>query len=266
MTPDPAAEVLAIRYGTVQTTRSGTFHRYEQYSEPDAPLQMDYFFWLIRGAGATVLVDTGFAPEAGIRRGRTCLVNPVRALAEIGVKPGDVNHIIVSHLHYDHIGNLAAFPAATLLVARAELEFWSGSGPQDAGCDVLVEPDEITFLQGAVRQGRAKLIDGDAGAILPGIDLRLVGGHTPGQLVISLRAGASRVVLTSDAVHFYEEMRRDRPHLLVLDLPAMRAAYTWLRAQARDGALVIAGHDPEVAGRFETVATADRGSVLRIAS
>ena len=168
----------------------------------------------------------------------------MRALAEIGVRPGDVNHIIVSHLHYDHIGNLAAFPAATLIVARPELEFWSGSGPQDAGCDALAEPDEITFLQGAVRQGRAKLIDGDAGGILPGIDLRLVGGHTPGQLVISVRAGASRVVLTSEAVHFYEEMQRDRPHRLVLDLPAMRAAYAWLRAQARDGALVITGTIP----------------------
>lgn len=72
--------MLAIRYGTVQTNRSGTFYRYEQYSEADAPLQMDYFFWLIRGAGGTVLVDTRFAPEVGIRRGRTCLVDPVRAL------------------------------------------------------------------------------------------------------------------------------------------------------------------------------------------
>src|ERR1700759_1368195 len=88
MTAEAASEVLAVRYGTVQTSRAGTFYQYGQYGEPDAPLPMDYFFWLIRGPGATVLVDTGFAAEVGRRRGRTCLVDPVRALAGLGVVPG----------------------------------------------------------------------------------------------------------------------------------------------------------------------------------
>jgi len=46
----------------------------------------------------------------------------------------------------------------------------------------------------------------------------------------------------------------------------MRAAYAWLRAQEEDGALVIAGHDPEVTSRFETVATLDGGSAVRVAA
>jgi glyoxylase-like metal-dependent hydrolase (beta-lactamase superfamily II) len=260
------ADVLAVRYGTVQTSRSGTFYQYEQYGEPDAPLRMDYFFWLIRGAGATVLVDTGFAAEVGRRRGRTCLTDPVQALAELDVKPGDVDHIVVSHLHYDHIGNLSAFPAATLSVARPELDFWTGAGPAETGCADLAEPEEIGWLAAETRRGRVTLVDGDA-EIVPGVQVRLVGGHTPGQLVASVRAGAGRVMLTSDAVHFYEEMRLDRPHRFVLDEPDMRAAYAWLRAQEQGGALVIAGHDPEVTGRFETVATLDGGgSAVRVAA
>jgi glyoxylase-like metal-dependent hydrolase (beta-lactamase superfamily II) len=265
MTAEAVGEVLAVRYGTVRTSRSGTFHQYEQYGEPDAPLPMDYFFWLIRGSGATVLVDTGFAAEVGRRRGRTCLVDPVRALAGLGVAPGDVDHIVVSHLHYDHIGNLAAFPAATLSAARSELDFWTGDGPAETGCADLAEPEEIDWLAGQARRGRIQLIDGTA-EVAPGVEVRLVGGHTPGQLVTSVRTAAGRVVLASDAVHFYEEMRLDRPHRFVLDVPDMRAAYAWLRAQEEDGALVIAGHDPEVTARFETVATLDGGSAVRVAA
>jgi glyoxylase-like metal-dependent hydrolase (beta-lactamase superfamily II) len=265
MTAEAAGEVLAVRYGTVQTSRSGTFYQYEQYREPDAPLPMDYFFWLIRGAGATVLVDTGFAAEVGRRRGRTCLVDPVRALAGLGVAPGDVDHIVISHLHYDHIGNLAAFPAATLSAARPELDFWTGDGPAATGCADLAEPAEIGWLAGQARRGRLQLIDGEA-EVAPGVEVRLVGGHTPGQLVASVRTAAGRVLLASDAVHFYEELRLDRPHRFVLDVPAMRAAYAWLRAQEEDGALVIAGHDPEVTSRFETVAALDGGSAVRVAA
>jgi glyoxylase-like metal-dependent hydrolase (beta-lactamase superfamily II) len=266
MTTEAGGEVLAVRYGTVLTSRSGTFQRYEQYGEPDAPLRMDYFFWLVRAHGATVLVDTGFAAEVGRRRGRTCLTDPVRALAGLDVAPGDVDHIVVSHLHYDHIGNLASFPAATLSVARTELDFWTGDGPAGTGCADLAEPDEIGWLAGETRRGRVTLVDGDA-EVAPGITVRLAGGHTPGQLVTAVGTGAGRVVLASDAVHFYEEMRRGRPHRFVLDEPAMRAAYAWLRAQERDGALVIAGHDPEVTARFETVATLDGGgSAVRVAA
>ncbi len=264
MTAEAGAEVLAVRYGTVQTSRSGTFYQYEQYGEPDAPLAMDYFFWLIRGPGGIVLVDTGFAAEVGRRRGRTCLVDPVRALAGLDVTPGDVDHIVVSHLHYDHIGNLAAFPAATISAARPELDFWTGAGPAAAGCADLAEPAEIGWLADQARRGRVQLIDGDA-EVAPGVEVRLVGGHTPGQLVTSVRTAAGPVLLASDAVHFYEEMRMDRPHRFVLDVGAMRAAYAWLRAQEQDGALVIAGHDPEVTARFETVATLDGGSALRVA-
>ncbi len=266
MAAEAGGEVLAVRYGTVRTSRSGTFYRYEQYGEPDAPLPMDYFFWLIRGSAGTVLVDTGFAAEVGRRRGRTCLTDPVRALAGLGVAPGDVDHIVISHLHYDHIGNLAAFPGATLSVARPELDFWSGQGPARAGCADLAEPREIGWLAAEARRGRVALIDGTA-EIVPGVQVRLVGGHTPGQLVTSVRTAAGQVVLASDAVHFYEEMRLDRPHRFVLDVPAMRAAYAWLRAQEDDGALVIAGHDPEVTARFETVATLDGGgSAMRVAA
>ena len=60
-----------MRYGTLETTRSEAYYRYQAYGEPDGPQALDYFFWIVRRGDETILVDTGFDPDVGRRRGRT---------------------------------------------------------------------------------------------------------------------------------------------------------------------------------------------------
>jgi glyoxylase-like metal-dependent hydrolase (beta-lactamase superfamily II) len=70
-------------------------------------------------------------------------------------------------------------------------------------------------------------------------------------VVVSVATAAGPVVLASDAVHFYEEVERDRPFAVVADLPAMYRAYDLLAdLAAQPGARLIAGHDPLVRTRF----------------
>ena len=64
----PAREVLAVKFGHRVTTRSESYLNFHLYAEPDADLDIDYFFWVIRDGADVFLVDTGFAPEAGDRR------------------------------------------------------------------------------------------------------------------------------------------------------------------------------------------------------
>ena len=57
MSPAPGEyEVLAIRYGSLQTTRSHLFCNYSEYGEPDAPAELSYYFWVVRGETGTVVV------------------------------------------------------------------------------------------------------------------------------------------------------------------------------------------------------------------
>jgi glyoxylase-like metal-dependent hydrolase (beta-lactamase superfamily II) len=118
--------VLAARYATLETTRSDAYYRYQAYGEPDGPQRLDYFFWIVRRPDETLLVDTGFDPEVGRRRGRTCLIEPAEAMAQLGVGPETVSRVVLTHLHYDHTGNLDRFPDAELLVPARELDFWLG--------------------------------------------------------------------------------------------------------------------------------------------
>src|SRR5512132_479299 len=168
------------------TRKSECYYRWSSYGESDAEIGMDYFFWVLRNGAATIVVDTGFHPESGARRGRTCLCPPVEALRRIGVDPGTVGTVVLTHLHYDHTGNVAAFPQAELVVQRSELDFWSGSEAGEA-------------------------------QVAPRVAAICVGGHSPGQTVLTVAAGSGPVVLASDAVHYYEELELRRPFEILVD-------------------------------------------------
>ncbi|WP_432839754.1 N-acyl homoserine lactonase family protein [Dactylosporangium sp. CA-092794] len=240
-------EVLAVRYGTRRTRKSDVFLHYDVYGEPDADLEMDYFFWIVRVDGATVLVDCGFNEDSGARRKRTMLCPPVRALERLGVDPAAITTLVVTHGHYDHIGNLRAFPAAELVVSGREYEFWTGPMGRRALFATSGEADDAAALREAHAAGRVRFVDGQA-SLPGGVELLEVGGHTPGQLVVL----AGDVVLASDALHYYEELDRDRPFTHVADLPAMYAAFDRLRELSATHRLV-AGHDPDVMRRFPVI-------------
>jgi len=241
----PAHEVLALRYATWMTTRAHCFMEYERYGEADAPMRMDFFLWVLRRGERVIVVDTGFEPGAGARRARECLIEPVRALRSLGVEPAEVSDVVLTHLHYDHIGNVGAFPRATLHLHARELDFWQSPAAQQEMHAALVDRRELEAIRSAERAGRVRRIDDDA-EVTPGVLALWSGGHTPGQLLVAVAARDSLVVLASDALHFYEELDRDRPFAVTADVKQAKAAYALLRGLRALGATLVAGHDPAV--------------------
>jgi glyoxylase-like metal-dependent hydrolase (beta-lactamase superfamily II) len=260
----PGYDVIAVRYGTRQTTKSDVFLHYSLYGEPDEPTQMDYFFWLLRGDGRTILVDCGFNERSGARRGRTMLCPPAEALRRLGIEPTDVSVLIVTHAHYDHVGNLEQFPAAQVIMSAAEYDFWTGPLADRPLFATSAEADDIAALQRARADGRLRLLPSQGPAdpqgrhhVSDGVCVLEVGGHTPGQLVVLARLPDGEALLASDALHYYDEARLDRPFAHVADLPAMYRGFGLLRALAAEPArYLVAGHDPEVMRRFPPLAEA----------
>jgi glyoxylase-like metal-dependent hydrolase (beta-lactamase superfamily II) len=256
-------EVHAVRYGTLKASKADLFYRHPSYGEPDAPIEMAYWFWLLRSPGGTIVIDCGFDPAVGARRGRTCTIPPLEALRALGVEPAAVATVVVTHLHYDHIGNLSAFPEATLIVPRRELEFWTGPMAERFQFGSHVEPGEVACVEQAAADGRVRLTEGTE-EILEGVTAIAVGGHSPGQQLTVVRSEGGEVVLASDAVHFYEELELERPFAVMHDLEQMYAAYDVLKGLAWEGAVVVPGHDPQVGERFPPSAEAGAVTAVRI--
>ena len=256
--------VYAIRYAHREASVRGE-HFYRGDARPNDPYPIDYFVWAAVSPEAAVVVDAGFTPETAKRRGnRDYLQSPMDTLRRLGVEAQSVEHLVITHLHYDHVGHVGDFPAARVLVQQSEYDFWTGPYATRGEYGHLHEREDIAYLRENIASGRVRLLDGDF-TVVPGVTLHLLGGHTQGLQVVRVRTAAGHVVLASDASHFYENIGSDRPYSIVDHLPSMYRAFDRIRELADAEELIVPGHDPAVLKRFPAAAPALAGLAVRVA-
>lgn len=248
---------LALRYADRETTYAEAYYQWSSYGEPDGPLAMAYYFWLLQPTedafAPPIVVDCGFDPQLGARKGRRCLCDPAECLARVGVDPAAIQLLVLTHIHWDHVGNLHLFPNAHIAVARAELDFWLGDPVATRG-QYAHHADQraIDQLRQAVSEGRVEVIE-ERAQPAPGITAVVITGHAPGQLLLEVTGEHEPLVLASDAIHYYEELDTDRPFAIFHDLAGMYRGYDRLREYAAEGAAIAPGHDPLVMALFPRV-------------
>lgn len=246
-------EVVIVQYGTRQGHRSEVYLNYHIYGQPDGPIGMDYFVWVIRNAQRTILVDVGFSQAGGANRNRTFVKDPAEIYASLGIDVDAPQTIVVTHAHYDHIGNLPLFPKAQIVIAKAEYEFWTSAMGKRAQFRWSTEDEEIDALERANAEGRVRTFEGSL-ELAPGVELLEIGGHTPGLSVVRVRTSDGDVLLASDAIHYYEEYEADLPFAFVADLPKMYAGFDRVRDLLASGVEhLVPGHDPDTLNRFTRV-------------
>ncbi|MEW2917987.1 MBL fold metallo-hydrolase [Ruegeria sp. ANG10] len=156
-----------------------------------SPEVAQFFFTptLVNTGSELVLFDTGLG-QGGIQA----------ALADAGVTPDQINVVVITHMHPDHIGGMTTndaptFPNARYVTASPEYDFWAA---QDAGNRVgdlvaaKVTPlaEKMTFVE-------------DGGEVASGITAVAAYGHTPGHTVYHLESNGQRLVLTADLANHY---------------------------------------------------------------
>ena len=245
-------EVYALRYGTQARIASANFI---QPPDPhDAPMPLDFFVWLLRSGTRQIVVDTGFRGEGELPRNRRIIRNVETALAQMKCDAARVHDVIITHLHYDHAGNLDLFPAAQFHLQDREMNFASGRNMCVACLRHAFDVEDVVKMLRAVYADRVRFHDGDA-QIAPGVSVHHVGGHTDGLQMVRVQTARGPVVLASDAAHFYANYEKGVPFPIVYNVGDM--ARGWSRAlELADGDVtrVIPGHDPDVRTHFPAVA------------
>src|SRR5258706_8730423 len=226
-------------------------------------MPLDYFVWLVRGGGREIVVDTGFSAAMAAKRQREHLRCPTEGLRLLGTDAGTVKDVVVTHLHYDHVGNFELFPSASVHLQDLEMRYAAGRHMEQPAFRGAYEVEGVVGMVRRVYAGRVRFHDGDA-EIAPGVSLHLIGGHTMGMQAVRVATRRGWVVLASDASHFYANMEQERPFPIVYDVAAMVEGYARLRSLAESPAHIIPGHDPLVLERYPAASKGLEGIVVRL--
>ena len=253
-------EVIALKYAWRSARRADLFIGGDPH---DAPATMDYYLWVIRGDGRLVVVDTGFNQDMAQKRGRTLLRTPVQALELVGVDAAQVEQVVITHFHNDHVGAFDSFPKAAFHVQDEEMAFATGRYMRHDRFARPYEPDHVCGMVRMVFGNRVAFHDGDE-EIAPGISVHRIGGHTAGLQVVRVHTRRGWVVLASDASHYYEHFETGRGFPLVFHVGDLIEGYGKLKKLATSPAHVIPGHDPLVMQRYPAVSKALDGIAVRL--
>ena len=231
-----AIEKIYILDGGLAKVKDGSI--YSPGVNVGVPMTLSCNAYLIRHQGNWLLWDTGTEddlisdPEGRIiAHGILGIVRRTLAsqLAEIGVAPGDIGTIAISHAHFDHVGNCRLFRKAKWVAQRAEYEAMFGANPEEFG----YSPE----LYATLRQNPVELVDGDHDIFGDGaVRLVFTPGHTLGHCSLLVRLPKSGpVLLSGDVAHNRENFRLRRVPSFNADRQATMASMdkvdTLLRAE-----------------------------------
>ncbi|NEA39551.1 MBL fold metallo-hydrolase [Streptomyces sp. SID11385] len=213
--------------------------------------------WVLRSEGRTIVIDTG----AGSDKYRP--LQPIWSylktdylanLAAVGIRPEDVDLVVNTHLHDDHVGWntrlegrdwVPTFPNATYLMPRADFTYWK---PENLHRTVFGRGNQNVFEDSVEPVAEAGLVElWDESYVIDGnLRLEATPGHTPGASVIHLDSAGDRAIFAGDLLHGAIQVRE--PHLnscFEEDEAAARVSRARMFARAADtGALVLPAHIP----------------------
>lgn len=193
--------------------------------------------------GRVALVDGGYGPGGPDTAGRL-----PQSMAAADLAPGDIDAVLLTHLHADHIGGLldpgrrAVFPRAELVVPRAEAAYW--------GSDAVMAkapPQAHSTFRGAralldAYAGRVRLSAPDE-AVLPGVVAEAMPGHTPGHTGYRVGGGEDAVLILADVLHV-ASVQGPRPEAALVfdsDQDAAEATRRRVLTRAADERVCVAG-------------------------
>jgi glyoxylase-like metal-dependent hydrolase (beta-lactamase superfamily II) len=220
----------------------------------------DFFVFVLRSDdGKVMLIDTGvcdvdeinpFVVAAVGDRGRYRMdmetQNVPLLLRQEGIDPADVDTVFLTHLHYDHCSNVAAFPNAKIVVSRTGWHLTLDPPHPGMTPDPLFPRRVLAYLAGEARD-RLILADDEAPEIVPGIGAFYIGGHTMCSQAITVQTEQGVAVFPGDTIFYYENLERDHPVGLAMDIGECFQAMARVR-QVAD--ILVPSHDPMLLQKY----------------
>lgn len=213
----------------------------ERLGKPE--IQIDVNCFLLRSPGGITLIDTGAGTAWGPKFGRART-----AMTKLGIEPAQVDRVLLTHLHDDHVlglfeGDAAFFPNAEICVPQTDLAYFTDAMALEATPEDRRGAFGMASKLQHVYGDRVRTIG--EGPVLPGIIARALPGHTPGHHGYLLEDPVRSLMVWADTLHLAEIQPEDPEIGLAFDLDPATAARTrraQLEQAADEGWIVAGGH------------------------
>jgi glyoxylase-like metal-dependent hydrolase (beta-lactamase superfamily II) len=247
--PPPAYRIYPLRNGVCKIAGPHAFHGGQAGETYDYALCL----WLILGGDKPILVDAGLTRVEEMNRGAAhVLYEPIRQdprehsvaqLRKFGLTPGDIGHVFITHLHFDHVDDLLQYTNARVYFGRKEWEKATTIAHSWADGRIM-----HAFLNDPACRRRLVLVEDQE--VLPGLESFWIGGHTPGSMAYRVNTAHGRAVLTGDTISLLANLERNTPPGVFHNLEECRAALRLVREKAD---VVLPSHDPGTLERWPPV-------------
>lgn len=245
-----AASWKADAGGVYGVVPKAVWSRYRA-ADADNLLEMACNGLIVRLDGRVIVAETGFGTKLDEKRAAQARLREpeghLAALKRLGIRPEEVDVVLATHLHWDHAGGLTrrdgdhlelTFPKARHFIQRREFDFALNSDPRSRAAYIV---DDFVPV---AEEDRFEFIEGDA-EILPGVELRLTGGHTPGNQVLIFRSGDRACAVTGDLIGVREHLRRAWNTGSDLDVvTSLQQKGRLVDEASRQRWLLVLGHEP----------------------
>lgn len=253
-------EILALKYARNDRPASQNFIGGDAH---DHSMPIDYYVWVIRNEARTIVVDTGFNVQSGTRRGRE-LITPVHtALTAVGVDFNAVEHVITTHMHYDHAGNNDLFPNACFYMQESEMRYATGPCMCHHFLNHPYEVDDVVDMVRRTYAGKVSFCLGDR-ELFPGVTVHHIGGHSRGLQCVRVETKRGPVVLASDASHLYQHFQTGRVFPTCDSVSDTVVGYQRLKELAGRDSHIVPGHDPAVMNRYPSFSEQTAAFAVRL--
>lgn len=184
----------------------------DYYSPESDSFTTSIHSWLIRGPDLTILIDTAGGndkPRPASPRFDHAKTPFLANLASAGVQPDDVDYVLLTHLHIDHVGwntKLVdgewrpTFKNAVYVMSETELE-WRDPEKGAKGKSADASLPFVDSVQPILDQAQVRIVKGDEKQFLPDIDFVPIPGHAPGMMAVRLQDQGDEALFIADVMH-----------------------------------------------------------------
>lgn len=246
----PAYRIYPLRNGTCKIAGNHVFYGGNNSETYEYAL----YIWLILGGDKPILVDAGLSNIEEMNRGAAhVLREPITQnkhesstaqLRKFGLRPEDIGHVLITHLHFDHVDDLLNYKNAKVYVGKKEWQMASTAAPTWGHYRVMHEFNNKPSC-------RQRLVLVEDQEILPGIESFWIGGHTPGSVAYQVNTAHGKVILTGDTVSLLANIERNIPPGVITNYDECIAAMKKIREKAD---VVLPSHDPGTLTRWPPAA------------